>query len=748
MSKWKKFWLKFGDMFGITKSNKYISDYLHEANMRSGVFMAAVIVILEIWLVIRQSQKYVIDSIIAHPDNAFYYIFKNLWTYFLLMSLGIAMFVYCLQYINRKNTKTKLIIISVFAGLSLLLCGFLPFEFKYKIIDFNYTKVPILKTIYIYRGVLKLIFYASIILFNVAVILASIYRFRGGKKTSISSVLVISMFALVCLTFGVMISYGDFTGTKLFTDANNVPIIVPAFNYSVAYEDKEIICFLMMAMYIGCLLIWKPYVSVGILGTVFLGFYIIIEQVSKNNGRLLPEGDQVNYITFFISLTMVSISIYNQRIHEARKDERLEQLAKVDELTGLMTYNYFLTECDKAIKEDPEHANNYAFLFFNITSFKIYNDQKGYLAGNEFLKTVGEIISEAFPDSFVSRQADDHYVAFVKNDNLINKFDLIRDRVRALDKDIKPNITIGYNVVIDDEEAKAGVEKARYANSALKGVNRNDYFQYDEKMHDHFNLVQYIVSNVDDAVEKGWIVAYYQPVVYSKNGKLCGVEALARWIDPKYGFLNPGVFISALEDAHLAYKVDLAMLELVCKNMRKVLDEGGKIVPTSINFSRGDFSLINIPEEVIKITKKYRISPEFLHVEVTESALLEEKADLPQAMRELRKNGFAVWLDDFGSGYSSFNAIKDYAFDVVKLDMEFLKGFDKNEKSKPVIDSVIKMSDSVGMGTLCEGVETKEQMEFLKKIGCERLQGYLFSKPIPYEELNKMISEKKLIIAD
>ena len=150
----------------------------------------------------------------------------------------------------------------------------------------------------------------------------------------------------------------------------------------------------------------------------------------------------------------------------------------------------------------------------------------------------------------------------------------------------------------------------------------------------------------------------------------------------------------------------------------------------------------------MKVTFLLDIKSSKAFVEVTESALLEEKADLPQAMAELRKNGFAVWLDDFGSGYSSFNAIKDYAFDVVKLDMEFLKGFDKNEKSKPVIDSVIKMSNSVGMGTLCEGVETKEQMEFLKKIGCQRLQGYLFSKPIPYEELNKMIAEKKLIIAD
>ena len=181
--------------------------------------------------------------------------------------------------------------------------------------------------------------------------------------------------------------------------------------------------------------------------------------------------------------------------------------------------------------------------------------------------------------------------------------------------------------------------------------------------------------------------------------------------------------------------------------MRRVLDEGGIIVPTSINFSRADFSVVDIPDEVLKITKKYRISPEFLHIEITESALLDEQVDLVDAMARLRKNGFALWLDDFGSGYSSFNTIKDFAFDVVKLDMAFLKGFDKNEKAKPVIDSVIKMSNSIHMRTLCEGVETKEQAAFLKQIGCERLQGYLFSKPISYEELNGKIAKGELKIA-
>ena len=740
MEKVKKFFSKFADMFGFKKSTKYVSDYLHEANMRSGLFMSAVIVILETWLVIRQSQKYVFKAI-ADGTPVFQSIFSNLWTYFLLMSLGVAMFVYCLQYINHRNTKTKLIVICVFAGLSLILCCFLPFEFKYKSINF------VKSGIYVYRGVFKILFYASIVLFNISVVFAGFYKYSGGNRTSISSVLVISMFALVCLTFGVMISYGDFTGTKVFMDEAGNKIIM-ADGVSYAYEHKQIICFLMMAMYIGCLLIWRPYVSVGILGTVFLGFYIILDQVARFKGRQVPEGDQVNYITFFISLTMVSISIFNQRIHEARKDEELQILATVDKLTGLMSYNYFLSESDNLIQNDPGHYNKYAFLFCNIVSFKTLNDQKGYVVGNNFLKDVGNIIKDTFPNSLVCRQADDHFVALVLNDDLPSKFDSIRSQVRALDNDLKLDITIGYNVVIDDEHANAGVEKARYANAELKNQSRKDYFQYDIKLHDKYELIQYIVSHVDEAVERGWIVAYYQPVVLSKNGKLCGVEALARWIDPKYGFLNPGVFIGALEEAHLAYKVDLAMLEIVCRNMRDVLDKGGRVVPTSINISRSDFSVIDVAEEVLKITKKYKIPKEDLHIEITESSLLDSQEKLHSAIDRIKKNGFAVWLDDFGSGYSSFNTLKDFAFDVVKLDMEFLKGFDKNDKSKPVIDSVIKMADSIHMGTLCEGVETKEQAEFLKKIGCVRLQGYLISAPITYEKLNEMIANKELVLSE
>ena len=725
MEKVKKFFSKFADMFGFKKSTKYVADYLHKANMRSGVFMAAIVAILEIWLVIRQHDKYIIPAL-HNPENTYSYfklVFDNTSLFWLQMVMGISMFLYCLFYLSEKPSKYMLISIIVVSSIGAALCCLLPLENRIK----NYNPKRLIDT------VLLICLYASIFVFHASVIVASITKYKGRKMDWLHSITIISIFALCLLIFGIRVSYGDFTSMK----------------NGVANPDyKQIICFLMMSLYVGCLLIWRPYLSVAILGIVFYGFYFMLKSFDQSI-RHFPDGDEVNYITFFISLAMVSISIFNQRIHEARKDERLEQLAKVDDLTGLMTYSYFLSESQRKADEERAGANKYAFLFFNITSFKIFNDQRGYEAGNKFLYDVGQIIQNAFPCAFVSRQADDHFVAYVENVDLIDKFDLIRKQVRALDKDLKPNIAVGYNIVVDEHESKAGVEKARYAYAYLKHIlKKNDYYQYNQKLHDLYEMVQYVVSHIDEAVENGWIVPYYQPVVFSKDFKLCGVEALARWVDPKHGFLNPGVFIDALEDAHLAYKLDLAMVEQVCKNMRSVLDAKKPIVPTSLNISRSDFSVIDVSAEIDKITKKYEIPREFLHIEITESAILDENVDLLKETRSIKKNGFALWLDDFGSGYSSFNTLKDYEFDVIKLDMEFLKGFGKNKKSELIIESVIKMADSINMGTLCEGVETKEQAEFLKKIGCRRLQGYFISKPIPFEVLNEKIDNKEFLLAE
>ena len=722
--------------------------------MRSGIFMSAVVFVLEGWLVLRQTQKYIIPSVKALGGSAdfasvFKIIFQNTSNFFLLMFFGIAMFVYCLQYLNKKKTLTKLVVTIVFAGLSLAICALLPLEFKYQSIKFTNDVNTI-------KGVMKIVFYFSVFLFDVGIIFASIYKYKDGKRVSISSVMVISLFAFVCLMFGIMVSYSDFVSVKSVKDAagNIVTITDPKDGtVSYAYENKEIICFLMFTIYIGCLLIWNPLISIGILGTLFLGFFLAIDNVHRISGgsRYFPEGDQVNYLTFFISLAMVAVSIYNQRISEAKKDEELEELATKDKLTGLLAFEYFTTQVKERIERYNIQKSDSVYLFFNVTNFKVYNDQKGFEQGNEFLKTIGQIISDVFDKlSLVTRQSDDHFVVFTYNKDIEEKINEINQRIQELEPDIKPGIMVGaYEVYNPNDDPHYSVEKARYAYAELKRRNTgNLILYYDEQMHDNYLMVQYVVTHIDEAIEKGYIKAFYQPVVWSKGRTLCGAEALARWIDPKYGFMSPAKFVPALENARLIYKLDKEILRLVCQDIRYNLDNGLPVLPVSINFSRADFGLIDIVEVVTSTVEQYKIPHELLHIEITESALTDEEDTLKLTINRLHEKGFATWLDDFGSGYSSFNVLKDYEFDVLKLDMKFLTGFSDNKKSRALIRSVISMAEQIGMKTLCEGVETMEQAAFLEEASCGRLQGYLYGKPLSYQDIMDKIKKGDYELSD
>ena len=717
--------LKTAAFLGFKKNSPYVNYYIHKANIRSGVFMAAVVAILEIWLIIRQHIKYIVPKDLPKGKPYFTALFDRTSLFWILLVMGISMFLYCLYYLREKKSKGLMISVIVASSIGAALCCLLPLENYIK----NYDPANLVSTILL--GLL----YGSILLYHVAVIVASVTKYRGKKIDWLQSVTVITIFATCLLIFGIRVSYGDFT-----SNIDGVP----------NPDYKQIICFLMMAIYVGCLLIWRPYISVAIIGAIFLGFYFMLKAFENSTGiRRFPDGDEVNYITFLISLVMVSVSIYSQRQLEAHKDEELELLATQDKLTGLLSFEYFCTLCSKKIEEEQIDDKEYIYIFSDITSFKILNDQKGFEYGNGFLKRIGGIFTTVFEGELVTRQGDDHFVIFAKAENVEEKINIAEDLIRQLEPEIKPGIKAGgYLFTKERMDPHTSVEKARYAFSMLKETHGHaNYLRYDHNLSNRYKMVQYVVSHIDDAIANDWIKAYYQPVVYSKDRKLCGVEALARWIDPEYGFLSPGVFIPSLEDAQLAYKLDLAMLEIVCKNMRRVLDNGETIVPTSINFSRSDFSVVDIPKEIVRITKQYDIPAEYLHIEITESALLEKTVDLAEAMRRIKENGFSIWLDDFGSGYSSFNTLKDYDFDVLKLDMEFLKGFESNKKSKPLIKAVIDMAGQVNMRTLAEGVETEEQAKFLKSIGCEKLQGYLISKPITYEELNDGIQKKKFVIS-
>ena len=250
------------------------------------------------------------------------------------------------------------------------------------------------------------------------------------------------------------------------------------------------------------------------------------------------------------------------------------------------------------------------------------------------------------------------------------------------------------------------------------------------------------VNSFEEALSKGYIKAYFQPLTRAITGKVCGAEALARWDDPELGLIPPGDFIGQLEKHRLIHKLDLAMLENVCRFYQQ---NDCKDMTFSINLSRVDFVKTDMFQEINKILSKYDVPVKTIHLEITESTMLTNQEYTRKLFDQFKDAGFSVWMDDFGSGYSSMNVLKDYKFDMLKIDRSLLTKFDL--RSKKIISSIVNMAKALGIHTLSEGVETEEQLSYLRNIGCEVIQGYYFAKPmceddfLAYLETHKVETE-------
>ena len=229
----------------------------------------------------------------------------------------------------------------------------------------------------------------------------------------------------------------------------------------------------------------------------------------------------------------------------------------------------------------------------------------------------------------------------------------------------------------------------------------------------------------------------YQPIVRLSTGKVCEAEALTRWNDPELGLISPAEFIPTLEQYREIHKLDIFAMKKVCQDYKTRNDNGLQLLPTSVNLSRLDFELCDIINEIELAVTLNNIPREMLRIEITESINEEDMTVLNLGIEKLRAMGYQVWMDDFGSGYSSLNVLKDYNFDTIKFDMKFLRGFDvnKSEKAKYIISSNLEMARLMGMQALAEGVETEEQLRYLRSIGFDKVQGYYFGKPMKLDEI-------------
>ena len=254
----------------------------------------------------------------------------------------------------------------------------------------------------------------------------------------------------------------------------------------------------------------------------------------------------------------------------------------------------------------------------------------------------------------------------------------------------------------------------------------------------------YVIEHLDEAIEKHWVRVHYQPIMRTITGQLCAMEGLARWDDPNWGFLTPPFFIGILEQHNLIHKLDAFLIEEVCRNQARVRKAGLPSVPVSLNLSRLDFINCDIFEVVENAVRKYNVPRDLLHLEIVENILTDRNKKIGEVLDRFRAAGYEIWMDDFGSGYSSLKFLKDQRFDVLKMDMAFLKR--DTQRARDIIISIISMDKRIGNRTLAEGVETQEQFEFLREIGCEKIQGYYLGRPRPYDETINNCLEKGISV--
>lgn len=424
--------------------------------------------------------------------------------------------------------------------------------------------------------------------------------------------------------------------------------------------------------------------------------------------------------------------------------------SKYDELTGLLNREAFSKAVAKIIKnnKDKVAAGEYALIYFDIIRFKAINDMFGLMAGDALLKHMADTISHSAKAGDVVCRLDADRFVFFTNHAKEELEPLIEKLLEAITQyDLTFKITCNVGIYVTNEEClsvESMIDRAVLALSSIKGSYTSKYNFYTESLRKDMLSEQEISGVMATALEEKQFVLYYQPQYNHSTGMLVGAEALVRWIHPERGMVSPGIFIPIFEKNGFITKLDLYVFEQVCVFIRGCLDKGLPLVPVSSNFSRYDIFQPDFVDKLEEIRKRYDVPTKFLRVEITESAVVGDSSQVNEIINQLHACGYIVEMDDFGSGYSSLNVLKDIELDIVKLDMKFLSQKSDSRRGGIILTSVVRMLKWLGMPVIAEGVETLEQADFLKSIGCEYIQGYFYSRPLPEEQYLEVFSKSTL----
>lgn len=419
---------------------------------------------------------------------------------------------------------------------------------------------------------------------------------------------------------------------------------------------------------------------------------------------------------------------------QALNMEKIRRDNYYDMLTGLPNMWYFFELAQAGRERMEEHGEQPAFLFFDLSGMKGYNRKFGYKGGNQLILAVSRLLIKFFSADNCGRFGADHFAVYTNNYRLEQRLAQLFKENETLNNGRSLPLRVGvYLDHFDQIDISTACDRAKMACDVNRKTYISVYEYFDETLLNISVNRSFILENLETALRENWIKVFYQPIVRMTNGKVCDEEALARWVDPVRGFLSPAEFIPILEDAHLIYKLDLYMVDQILEHMQQKAASGITAVPVSVNLSRSDFDVCDIVEEIRRRVDRAGVKRNMLNIEITESVIGRDYDYMKVQIERFQELGFRVWMDDFGTGYSALDVLQKFDFDVIKFDMTFIQQYYTSKKSQIILTELMQMVVKLGIDTVAEGVETEDHIRFLRAIGCDKIQGFFYSKPVPLD---------------
>lgn len=444
-----------------------------------------------------------------------------------------------------------------------------------------------------------------------------------------------------------------------------------------------------------------------------------------------------------------TVMLFTNAEKEIEAVHELKSLVKVDLLTQLPNIDTFSMQTWELLKNHPNQQ--YAIVRMDMQKFRLLNQFYGTKEGDNVLRFVGVKLQECMDSeelyTYCHLSSDIFAVCMTNDMNSINRvIRYIQDSMDQYPLDFEMNMSFGIYMITEQDKTDRIPIVSLVDRAAIAQRVKNNYINkiavFDESIAAKEYAEQNVIMEMNNALGTNQFHIYLQPKTNAVTGKIVGSEALVRWIHPTKGVISPADFVPIFESNGFISEVDYYVLDKTCATIRRWLDNGIPAKPVSVNLSRANLYSPRILNDIMECVQKYDVPHNLIEFEITESAFAVDNVHLNNLMTELQKNNFRILMDDFGSGYSSLNSLRELMIDILKIDIKFLPGNKDDKRAEIILSSVISMAESLGLDVVMEGVETHEQIELLQQIGCKIIQGYVHYKPMPVEDYERIVCEQ------